>query len=141
GGNGYMPPRKVSRRDVLYSCAEAGPDDGLDPRYDRPDEPPKVANRKALQLCGQVADTLILVLAGDSADDLLRDLIVEAGVPAPNSARLLVAGSRAVAAAAADVDAIRRHLDKARGRLRGEIAAAIHRRRVPDLTFRVVRRQ
>jgi ribosome-binding factor A len=136
-----MGPRKVLRRDVLRSCAEAGPGDGLDPRYDRPDEPPKVANRKALQLCGQVADTLTLVLAGNSADDLLRDLVVEAVVPAPNASRLLVTVSPSLAAADADLDAIRLHLDRARGRLRGEIATAIHRRRVPDLTFRVVRRR
>jgi len=136
-----MRPRKVLRRDVLRSCAEAGPGDGLDPRYDRPDEPAKVANRKALQLCGQVADTLVLVLAGDSADDLLRDLLVEAVVPAPNSSRLLITVSPSLAAADADLDAIRLCLDRARGRLRGEIAAAIHRRRVPDLTFRVVNRR
>jgi ribosome-binding factor A len=136
-----MEPRKVSRRDVLRSCAEAGPGDGLDPRYDRPDEPRKVANRKALQLCRQVADTLALVLTGDSADGMLRDLVVEAVAPAPNSSRLLVTVSPSVGAAGADLDAIRRCLERARGRLRGEIAVAIHRRRVPDLTFRVVNRR
>jgi ribosome-binding factor A len=129
-----MPFRKVSRRDLLRACAEAGPGDGLDPRYDRPDSPHKVANRKAVQLSGQVADTLALVLAGD-ADDVLRDLLVVAVTPAPNSSRLLV-----TVAADADPDAVRGRLDRARARLRGEIASAIHRRRVPDLTFRVVHR-
>jgi ribosome-binding factor A len=121
----------------MKSCAEPGPDDGLDPRYDRLISPHKVANRKALQLCGQVADTLALLLAGDSADDVLRDLLVETVRPAPNSSRLLVTVSPCVPDA--DLDPIRQALDRAHGRLRGEIASAIHRRRVPELMFRVVR--
>ena len=72
-----MPLRKVSRKDLLAGCAETGPDDGLDPRYDRPDTSAKVTNRKALQLCGQVAETLAYVLAGETGDDVLRHLMVE----------------------------------------------------------------
>src|ERR1700722_16695234 len=84
-----MPPRKISRKDLLAGCSELGERDGNDPRYDRPEEPPKVKNRKALQLCAQAAETLALVLAGDS-DDLFRELLVESVAPAPTSARLLV---------------------------------------------------
>ncbi len=134
-----MPLRKVSRKDLLAGCAEPGAGDGLDPRYDRPEESAKVPNRKALQLCGQVAETLVLVLAGETGDDVLRDLVVVSVVPAPNTSRLLVTLSPSVIALDADLDAIRRHLDAVRGRLRGEIATAIHRRRVPELTFRVVK--
>jgi ribosome-binding factor A len=136
-----MPLRKVSRKNLLVGCAETGPDDGLDPRYDRPEPTTKVTNRKALQLCGQVADTLALVLAGETGDDALRHLVVESVVPAPNTSRLLVTVSPSIAALDADLDAIRQQLDKVRSRLRGEIATAIHRRRVPDLTFRVVNRR
>jgi len=133
-----MPFRKVSRKNLLAGCADTGTGDGLDPRYDRPEEPAKVPNRKALQLCGQVADTLALVLAGETGDDVLRELTIVSVVPAPNTSRLLVTLSPSVVAPDADLDAIRRHLDAVRGRLRGEIATAIHRRRVPELTFHVV---
>lgn len=135
-----MPLRKVSRKDLLAGCAETGPDDGLDPRYDRPDTSAKVTNRKALQLCGQVAETLAYVLAGETGDDVLRHLMVESVVPAPNTSRLLVSVSPSAAAPDVDLDAIRRRLDQVRGWLRGEVAAAIHRRRVPELTFRILRR-
>jgi ribosome-binding factor A len=121
---------------LLKSCADPGIDDGLDPRYDRRAAPAKVANRKALQLCGQVADTLALLLAGDTADDVLRDLQVVSVRPAPNSSRLLVTVSPCVPDA--DLDEMRQALARAQGRLRAEMASAIHRRRVPELTFLVV---
>ena len=134
-----MSPRKISRKDLRAACDAVGPGDGLDPRLDRPDLPDKVANRKALQLCGQVAATLSGVLA-ESADDVLRDLLVESVVPAPNSSRLLVTVCPAPSADPAAAAQIAEHLERARGRLRAEVAAAVHRRRAPDLTFRVVDR-
>ena len=47
-------------------------------------------NRKALQLCGEVGRTLSQVLAWESGDDLLRDVVVDSVTPAPDSSRLLV---------------------------------------------------
>ncbi len=130
-----MSFRRVSRKNMLSTCDTVGPEDGLDPRYDRPVEPRKVPNRKALQLCGQVADTLALVL-GECGDDMLRDLLVVSVKPAPTSARLLVTVARATGATG-DVDQIAAQLECARGKLRSEIAAVIHRRKAPDLVFRV----
>jgi ribosome-binding factor A len=129
-----MTFRKISRKDMLSGCSEVGPQDGQDPRYDRPDEPIKVPNRKALLLCGQVRQTLADVLAG-CADDVLRDLEVESVVPFPTSVRLLVTVRRPADMDAATVGA---HLEGARGLLRSEIASAVHRRKTPDLLFRVV---
>ena len=54
-------------------CAELGPDDGIDPGTLRPADRHRVTNRKALQLCEQIAHTLGSVFAGECADDLLRD--------------------------------------------------------------------
>ena len=85
-----MKSRKPSRRQILSSCHEIGPDDGVDPRTFFRDPARPKTNRKALQLCGQVARTLQAVLAGETGDDLLRELQVESVVPAPTSARLLV---------------------------------------------------
>src|SRR5262249_35734345 len=99
--------------------------------------PARVPNRKALQLCDQVAQTLGFVLVGECGDDLLRDLVVEAVVPAPNSAHLLV--TVAMPADGPDPARVLEHLQAAMGMLRSEVAAAIHRKKVPLLTFRVAR--
>jgi ribosome-binding factor A len=98
----------------------------------------RVPNRKALQLCGQVERTLASVLAGECGDDVLRDLVVESVVPAPNASRVLVTVYLAPHAPVLDAHQVYEHLERARGRLRREVAAAITRRRVPDLLFRVV---
>jgi ribosome-binding factor A len=125
--------RKISRHDLQAGCEEVGPDDGQDPRYDRRDGPPRVPNRKALLLCGQVQRTLAEVLAG-CADDVLRDLVVESVVPFPTSVRLLVSVRKP-----ADMDAeiAGTRLERARGWLRTEVGAAVTRRKTPDLLFRV----
>jgi ribosome-binding factor A len=133
-----MKRKKPSIRKLLLSCQELGPEDGLDPRYDVRGEPGKVANRKALQLCGQVARTLQGVLAGETGDDLLRELQVESVVPAPTSARLLVTLTLVTPGAGVHVEEVLARLHSAQGLLRGEVAAAINRRRVPELMFRLI---
>src|SRR5262249_31993389 len=72
-------------------CGAMQADDGRDPGESfRPSRGQVVDNRKALQLCGQVADTLSPVLAGECGDDVLRSLQVIAVTPAPDSSQLLV---------------------------------------------------
>ena len=126
-----MTSRKISRFDLLASCDQPGPGDGLDPRRSRGEGSGKVPNRKALQLCAQVARTLAGVLA-ECSDDVLRDLTVQSVVPAPNASRLLVT---VAAGAAVESERLAEHLHRARGMLRGEVAAVINRRRMPDLVF------
>ncbi|HWG46467.1 MAG TPA: hypothetical protein VN688_27140 [Gemmataceae bacterium] len=128
-----MVSRKISRHDLFSACAQPGPDDGHDPRLDRREGTVKVPNRKALQLCAQVERTLASVLAA-CGDDVLRDLRVESVVPAPHAGRLLVTLAPTVAV---ETSQVMEHLEKARGKLRSESAAAINRRRAPDLVFRV----
>jgi ribosome-binding factor A len=128
-----MPRRKISRRDLLAACAQPSGEDGRDPRLDRRERSGKVPNRKALQLCAQVARTLMSVLA-DCGDDVLRDLLIESVTPAPNASRLLVTVRPM---APHETEVVPRHLQRAHGKLRMEAAAAIHRRRAPDLLFRV----
>ena len=82
------------------------------------------------QLCSQVAETLGEVLAGQSGDDVLRNLYVVAVVPGPDVRRLLVTVA-ALPGAGEGVDpaqAIER-LQHASARLRYAVAAAITRRR------------
>lgn len=91
--------------------------------------------RKTLQLCRQVERALMFVLS-DSEDDILRDLMIVAVVPAPNAGRLLVT-TTPMYEMIDPVEATAR-LQAARGWLRTEIASSIHRRKVPDLMFQCV---
>jgi ribosome-binding factor A len=131
-----MTIRKISRAELRALCSEVGPDDGLDPRYQRRQGSAPRTSRKTLQLCNAVARTLAAVFA-ESADDVLREMVVEAVAPAPSSARLLVTVSAADPAGPSP-DQAAECLERARGRLRTEVAAAVRRRRAPDLVFRVV---
>lgn len=134
-----MKRKKPSIRKLLLSCDQLGPEDGLDPRYEVRGAQGKVPNRKALQLCGQVARTLQAVLAAETGDDLLRELQVASVVPAPTSVRLLVTLTLAMPGAGVPVTEVMARLHRAQGLLRGEVAAAINRRRVPELMFRLIR--
>ena len=90
------------------------------------------AERKARQFCRQVQRALNLALADRHADDGLNDLFVEDVSPAPDCGHLLVhvvvPADRAVAEA---LGALRRDAP----RLRSEVAAAITRKRAPELSF------
>jgi ribosome-binding factor A len=131
-----MKPRKPSRNDILSSAADVRPDDGCDPRYDRRGERP-AGKRKTLQLCREAERTLSAVLAGECDDDVLRELIVLSVVPAPNAGRLLITVALPSSSSAPAEEVLQRLLRMA-GRLRSEVAAAVSRRKVPELAFRVV---
>lgn len=132
-----MTFEKPSRKELLSCCDAPGPDDGVDPRKAPREPSAKVPNRKALQLCGQVARTLNAVLQGECRDDVLRDLMVESVVPAPTSVRLLVTVGLVPGADAREPARILEHLQRAQGLLRLAVSADIHRRKAPDLIFRV----
>ncbi|MHB1562186.1 MAG: ribosome-binding factor A [Isosphaeraceae bacterium] len=152
-----FPCNKQTRR----LCAEPGEDDGLDPRLEArrsgrggrsrhhggsapafgPGSSTRApaVDRKAAQLCRQVAVTLDEVLA-ECRDDILRDLHVLEVAPFPDASRLLVTVAP-VDAGAPDspgpVDVLD-HLQHAGGHLRREVAAAVTRKRAPLLVYRLV---
>ncbi|MBI1918686.1 MAG: ribosome-binding factor A [Planctomycetes bacterium] len=132
-----MSRKKPSRKDMRPLCLELGPEDGLDPRLAPRDFSSRGPGRKVLQLCGEVARTLNGAFA-DSADEVLRDLAVVAVTPAPNSTRLLVTVGAAGSGRVEDAERVLERLHQAAARLRTEVAAAINRRRVPELSFRVL---
>jgi ribosome-binding factor A len=117
-----------------------GPEDGVDPRTEARDRPRPVYNRRALQLCSQIAETLHSVLQGECDDEVLRDLLVESVEPAPDSTRLLVTVSLSPAAPERKPVDVLQRLHHAYGTLRSEVAAAIHRRKTPELMFRLAGR-
>ncbi|MEX2187158.1 MAG: hypothetical protein WD875_10205 [Pirellulales bacterium] len=94
-------------------------------------------DRKTLQFCAQVADTLNHVLSGECDDDVLRQLIVAHVAPAPNAGQLLVSVASAVPGEPLDVALVADKLSAATARLRRVVAESITRRRTPQLIFAV----
>jgi len=88
-------------------------------------------DQKTAQLCRQVFRALSLAL-GDCADDVVRDLVLHDVTPAPDASRLLV---RVGLPAGAPVTDALAHLEQASGFLRAQVAAAITRKRAPELLF------
>jgi ribosome-binding factor A len=130
--------RRPGRPQIELVCAEIGPEDGVDPRDARRGHRPDRAGRKTLQPCKQVERALSLALAGDCSDPVLGDLNVVSVAPAPNAGRLLVTVSPSLSAAPVDPNEVTAHLARASGKLRCEIAAAIYRKKTPELAFCVV---
>jgi hypothetical protein len=129
--------RRASER-MLKHCGVIRDDDGIDPReYFKPRLTQRGNDRKARQLCRQVAHTIDQVLAGEMDDEILGDLGVTSVVPAPNSGRLLVMLELRTSAADFDFAAAARKLAACEGRLRCAVAAAITRRKTPQLIFSV----
>jgi ribosome-binding factor A len=131
-----MTSRRISRKDLLSGASDVGPGDGLDPRLDQRNRDGRPLGRKTMQLCGQVARTLAGLLPG-CGDDVLRDLQV-VGVSPAGSGRLLVTLGRSPSAEGGASEVVLGRLARAHGWLRNEVAAAVHRRKAPDLVFSVV---
>jgi ribosome-binding factor A len=104
----------------------------------------KHGDYKTLQLCRQVFRALSGGLSGENdgdeqaGDDVLRDLAVHSVLPAPDATRLLVNVYLTSPPPHPAPDVIRGRLARAAGRLRAEVAAAIVRKRAPELTFNLL---
>jgi hypothetical protein len=68
---------------------------------------------------------------------MLRDLGVVSVQPAPDESRLLVTVGPTLPGPCEPAEVSAR-LQKALGKLRSEVAATIHRKKVPELAFRVL---
>jgi len=135
-----MKRKQPSQRDRDLPCAEYSHDDGIDPRkFFRPERTSKKSNRKVLQLCGQVAETLNQVLAGECGDEVLAELQVASVVPAPDATQLLVI-IEPLFVPGPEEQLVNARFSAAAGRLRAEVAAAITRRRAPKLLFQYLPR-
>jgi ribosome-binding factor A len=99
---------------------------------------PRRPDRKTLQLCEQVRHTLEYVLTGELDDDQLRMLYVAKVEPAPDADRLLVTVVPLTKALQPDPVQVTTRLHANAPRLRAAVAAAISRRKVPDLLYRFV---
>lgn len=95
-------------------------------------------HRKALQLCHQVAETLNYVLSGECDDDVLRNVYVVRVDPAPDVGQMMVTVAPLDPKGAAAPEVILSRLAHATSKLRSEVASSIHRRKTPQLLFRVI---
>lgn len=96
-------------------------------------------DRKTGQLCREVLRSLTETL-GACADPVLCELTVLAVEPAPDASRVLALiglPARRPGDPAPDALAITRLLNERRGMFRADIAAALQRKRTPDLLFLV----
>ena len=93
----------------------------------------KFDDPKTLRLCRQIQEALQLALSGECGDEVLQQVFVDSVKPGADPARLAVYVE--VPEDLSPVDVLSR-LEKARGLLRSMAAAAISRKKVPDLEFR-----
>lgn len=96
---------------------------------------PERADTKTIQLCRQVEEAISCALVC-STSALLRDLYVVAVEPLRGAALLRVLVS--MEGAQNDYEDTVKALDRAGGYFRGEVARAIHRKRVPTMQFALV---
>jgi ribosome-binding factor A len=89
-------------------------------------------------LCRQAQEALLLALAEATADPRLDGAWIASVDPAPGSARLIVSVVLSKTASTIDAKVALAALDEMKPWLRSEVARAIHRKRVPELAFRLV---
>ena len=135
-----MKSNKQHNRDL---CAEPRPEDGIPPqvlaRRARKRSPGSVrAGRHRLeQLCKQVRIALDEALVIDCGDPVIQNLEVISVVPLTGSSVLLVT-LRSHGFDREAMEHAQGKLESVSGLLRAAVAAAVHRKRVPQLRFCVV---
>lgn len=95
------------------------------------------SDHKTAQLCRQAFCALSMAL-GACGNEVLRGLVVHDVAPAPNAGRLLVRVGFSSASERVGVAEVMARLEEASGFLRREVAAAITRKRAPELMFMLV---
>jgi ribosome-binding factor A len=94
------------------------------------------SERKVQQLCRQVERALAYVVPGALADPVLQDLSVAAVRPAPDASRLMI--WLRTGQPVTEMPQILERLERVRGLLRSEVAAAVTRKRAPELAFHLL---
>ena len=113
------------RRDASVDDNAIDPSEFFDPHHNARGE------RKVQQLCKEVERTLGYALPS-CGDPKLRELVIVSVDPAPDGSRLLVTVSPS-SSLEINVGTLMERIQRVRGLLRAEIAAALHRKRTPAL--------
>lgn len=132
-----MAKRRPSRAQIRSVAGAIGPGDGVDPRLATGgSRRGAMASRKTMQLCNQIFETLEQVF-GEQEDEVLQSLHVLSVVPAPDDTNVLVTVSPGPGLSLNELASVQERLQTATKDLRMEVAAAITRRKVPGLAWRV----
>jgi len=134
-----MSSRRRSR-DLRWFCARVDAEDGVDPRdtVSRHDRSRRKQKRKAQQLCKQAYQTLAITLSGQCGDPILQDLSLIGVEATPDGSDLIVAVQLTTLDGQVTVSEVLERLARVHGFLRSELAAAITRKRAPELSWRVL---
>ncbi len=119
-------------------CAEISAEDGVEPRFLTAKQSRKKSSSKELQLGKEAARILSLVLAGETDNPLLRDLVVLSALPEGNGQHLCVMVGHYATDNPFEEAQVLEALSRAQGLFRTVLAQSINRKRVPVLTFRYV---
>jgi ribosome-binding factor A len=95
-------------------------------------------DHRVRSLCRQALEAVSLALADADLDERLDGAWVVSVDPAPGPERLLVSLALPGGSTGTEAEGALQALVEKRPWLRWELARAIHRKRVPDLAFRVV---
>jgi len=132
--------RRRRRASVTTEYSQSSPSipGAVDPAVLFGEVMPAQTRRKLDQLSRQVEERLALVLGGEVDDPHVSALTLLGVEPEPGSGHLVVVLALPVGAGAGEAQIVMRRLEALRSYLRSEIAGAIHRKRTPNLVFRVV---
>src|SRR5262245_36134517 len=133
-----MSKKRSGARAQRPPCGSFHADDGIDPRTFFKERKRFKPSRKDLQLCGQVARVLNLALAIEPQELAVGELYVECVEPALDATRLIVTVRAEHVHGAAGQRSLLARLERIKGRLRTEVAAGIHRKRAPEISFHVL---
>ncbi len=119
-------------------CDELTQDDGIDPRIYFSNTTKKTSDRKTRQLCKEIKQTIALTLAGEMNEPILANLEVIQVDPISGSRDFMVILAWNGHKDYFEPKEIALTLQKVSGFLRSEIAHSINRKRVPELSFRLL---
>ncbi len=126
------------RKKWAPSAEELGLDAGVDPKLFFHAREDRKINYKAQQVSKEVERTLSFILNSNKAGEILQSLNLLYVEPLPNSSHLIVVVSPGYSETSLSEREILEALQNASGWIRKEIGYSLHRRRVPELSFRVL---
>lgn len=133
-----MNPKLRLADETKLLCAELTPDDGIDPRKYFSRKPKTGSYRKTNQLRKEIELTLSLTLGGELEDPALSNLNIFKVEPIPESGDFLIILEWTSNSRDFQFDKVMLSIKKASGFLRSEVAKSLNRKRVPQLSYRLL---
>ena len=132
-----MSRKKIAPRQLHALCGRVHEDDGVHPSILFGGKDKVARGRKSHQLGAQVREALHYALGGECDDPVLCGLFIASVEPAPGANRLIVTVEVPPSDHGPAPIEVLEHLGRASGWLRTAAAAAVCRRKMPELEFRI----